>query len=362
MPLLVLAGILVLWGIFAIYSVSIFESFQISTQKLWDPTNYFYFFRHLRNLVIAIIVAFLIYLIPLNFIKNNRWKIFLFFLILQLLVFTPLWIELQGAKWWLNLWIYTLQPSEFFKLAFLIFFSWRLLKKKNILDKIEWFIAYIVITWILYLIFLKIPDLGTILVLAPVGLMLYWYAWWKIKYIILFSIIWFLISLFIWYQIPYIKKRIDFFINPEIDVSGRGIWWQTYQAMIAIWWWGFLGQGYWRWLQKLGYIPEAQSDFIFAAYSEEIGFIWNVIFLIIFFIFIYIALKRLRYVQDSYFRILAFGIISLIFWQAFVNIWVNIKILPLTGLTLPFVSYWWTSLMVNFIEVVLLYKILYNKK
>ncbi len=361
MRLLILAGILILWWIFAIYSVSIFESFQITTQKLWDPSNYFYFIRHLRNLIFALIIASIVYFIPLRFIKDHRGKIFLFFLFLQLLIFTPLWVEYQWARWWLDLWFYNLQPSEFFKLAFLIFFSGWLLKHKKMIWTIEGFIAYVIFSWIFYLIFLKIPDLGTILVLAPVGLMLYWYAWWKIRFILVFLVIWFLFAILIGSQIWYVKKRIDYFINPDIDTTWRGIWWQTKQALIAIWAGGFFGQGYGKWLQKLWYIPEAQSDFVFAAYSEEIGFLGNFIFLALLFSFLYLAIKRLPLVEDEYYRLLAFWIIALIFWQSFVNIWVNLKILPLTGLTLPFVSYWWTSLVVTLISVVLLYKILYKK-
>jgi len=361
MRLLILAWLLILWGIFAIYSVSIFESFQLTTEKFAEPSNYFYFFRHLRNLFIAILVWLVIWFIPLKWIKQHRGKIFLFFLVLQLLIFTGLWIELQGARGWLDLKFYTLQPSEFFKLAFLIFFSWWLVKNKKYLSTLEGFLVFVFLTWIFYLIFLKIPDLWTILVLAPVSLMLYWYAGGKLKYIIVFLIFWLILWIFIWNQIDYVKQRIQYFINPEIDTTWRGIWWQTRQALIAIGAWGVFWQGYGKGLQKLGYIPEAQSDFIFAAYSEEVWFLGNLVFLAILFAFLYVWIQRLKYVKDEYFRILAFWIIALIFWQAFINIGVNIKLIPLTGLTLPFVSYGGTSLMVNIISVVLLYKILYWK-
>ena len=194
------------------------------------------------------------------------------------------------------------------------------------------------------------------------------YAGAKIKYIlrILFWGLFFLlftgsIAGMVSTRFSYIQKRFTYFISSNVDPQAKQIWWQNEQALLAIGGWWFLGKWYGKWLQKFGFIPEAQSDFIFAAFSEEIGFIGNMILLGLYLYIAYYFLSNLRHIQDDHRKIIGIGILSLILIQAFVNIWVNVKILPNTWLTLPFISYWGTALMVNFIEIILLYKILQKK-
>ena len=363
MPIFVIWFFLILFGIFAIYSVSIFSSFQLTLHKFWDPSNYFYFFRQLKHLFLAIILATGVYFIPLDFIKRNRWKIFLATLLFLLLVFTPLWLKLKWARWWLHLPGFgSIQPWEFVKLWFVIFFSWWLVKKQKILDSFEGYFAMLIVVWISLFLFLLIPDLWTLLVLWPVALIMYAYAWWNIKYIFTSLILGLVFTLTVWMQFHYIRMRLEYFLHPEIDKTEQWIWYQTRQWLIAIWAWWVFGRWYWKWLQKFGFLPEAQSDFIFAAFSEEIGLLGNTVLLFLYFMLAYVVIKQLPYVKDKYYQYLVVWILSLILWQAFVNIWVNTKIIPLTWLTLPFVSYGWTALMVNIIELVLLYKILYKKE
>ena len=363
MPILIIWVLLVLYWIFAIYSVSIFESFQLTLRQLHDPSNYFYFLRQLRHLILAIILATWLYFMPLDFIKKYKWRIFVFSLLFLILVFTPLWLELKWAKWWLYIPGFTsIQPGEFVKLAFVIFFSSWLVKKQKMLSSFEWYIAMLVVVGISLFLFLLIPDLGTLLVLWPVALILYAYAGGNIKYIFTSIILWIVFLFTVWMQFWYIKKRVEYFLNPEIDKTVKWIWYQTRQWLIAIWAWWIIWQWYWKWLQKFWFIPEAQSDFIFAAFSEEVWFLWNSILLTLYFLLAYFTIKQLPYVKDTYYQYLSVWILSLLLWQAFVNIWVNIKIIPLTWLTLPFISYGGTALMVNILELMLLYKILYKKK
>jgi len=366
-PILITGWILVFFWLLAIYSVSIYESFNISLKLVhsWamsDPSNYFYFFRQLKNLLIWLVAAFIVYKTPLEFIQKNRNKIFIWFFLFQLLVFTPLWTELNWATWWLYFkWLWTVQPSEFFKMAFVIFFAWWLLKKKDVLSQPKWFIAFLFITWLFFFVFLQIPDLGTILVLWLVTLIMYWYAWGRLSYIVWLLWVWLILWVTVWMQFDYVKKRLEHFVNPEIDASWKWVGWQIQQALISVWGWGFLGNGYGKWLQKFGYIPEAQSDFIFAAFSEEIWLLWNSVLLTLYFLLAYFFLRKLPTVKNEYYRILWVWTLAIIMMQTFVNMWVNIKLLPLTWLTLPFVSFGWTALMINFIELVVLYKIIENK-
>lgn len=132
--------------------------------------------------------------------------------------------------------------------------------------------------------------------------------------------------------------------------------------MLAIWWWGFLGQGLGKGLQKFGNVPEAQSDFIFAAFSEEIGFLGNAILLGLFMFIFFYTLKHLQSIKDYHSKMLGVGILSILMIQTFVHIGVNLDIVPNTGVTLPFISSWGTSLIFSCIELMILYKILRSEE
>jgi cell division protein FtsW (lipid II flippase) len=135
-------------------------------------------------------------------------------------------------------------------------------------------------------------------------------------------------------------------------------WWQIQQGLIAIWAWGFFCQWYWKGLQKMWQLPEAYSDMIFAAYSEEIGFFGNMILFALYIWMFILVLKRIPYIKDPQMKVLCVWIIYLIVVQVFVHVGVNVEVLPNTWLTLPFVSHWWTALLINLIELTLLYKLI----
>ena len=378
MPIIIAWIILTFFGILSIYSVSIHESFTLTLSMIAngtrhsDPSNYFYFFRQIRNLAIALVMAGITYAIPIRFFQNNKniTIIAVFLMVLQILVFVPgIGIVLNGARGWIDIpGLPSIQPAEFFKLWYVLFLGWWLIRKRDKVNTKDFFISFIILNVIFFFIFLLIPDLGTVMILAIVGLIMCRYAGAKIKYVI-WILFWWLIGWLVAGSIAgmvsdrfaYIQKRFTYFLSSSVDPQARQIWWQNQQALLAIGGWGFLGKGYGKWLQKFWYIPEAQSDFVFSAFSEEIGFIGNMFLLAIYLYIGYYFLTRVRHIKDEHKKMIGIGILSLILVQAFVNIWVNVKILPNTWLTLPFISYGGTALMVNFIEMMLLYKILKNK-
>lgn len=378
MPLIIIWVILTIFGILAIYSVSIHESF--TKTLLWiakwtrtdDPSNYFYFFRQIRSIGMSLIMAAITYAIPIKFFQKNKnvTIIAVLLMLLQISVFIPgIWIVLNGARGWIDIaFLPSIQPSEFFKLWYVLFLWWWLIRKRDIVNTKKFFISFLIVNAIIFFVFFLIPDLWTMMILGIVGLIMCRYIGGKIKYIIwivaggiVATILLGTIAGSISPKFAYIQKRVTYFIDSSVDPQARQVWWQNQQALLAIGGWGLLGKWYGKWLQKFWFIPEAQSDFIFSAFSEEIGFVGNMVLLGLYLYIGYYFLTRLRYIKDEHKKIIGIGILSLILIQAFVNIWVNTKILPNTGLTLPFISYWWTALMVNFIEIVLLYKIIKNK-
>lgn len=362
MPILILWGILLIAGLFAMYSVSIFESFQLTLSFVKsgimnDPSNYFYFVEQIKKLVWWIVICAIMYFVPWSTIKKYKYIIFIASLIPLFLLFTPLGVHLNGSTARLQFPGGTIQPGEFFKIGFVLFMGGWLLRKVKQLDEVRFYIAFVIMTGLIYLIFLLIPDLGTILVLAAVAMVMFWFAWGKLYYILVTFMLGIIAAVIAATQFSYIQKRLSYFLDPESDNSGKGVWWQTKQSLVAVGAGWRIGKGYGKWLQKFGYIPEAQSDFIFAAFSEEIWFIGNSIVLTLYFLLARYVLKELKDVDDEYDRLVVVGFLSMIMLQTFINIGVNIKLLPLTGLTLPFFSHGWSALLVNMMEVMLMYKI-----
>lgn len=373
MKILLIWFLLIVFWILAVYSVSIHQSFTLTLSKLWDPTNYFYFIRHLRSIAIAIVAALFVYRIPISFFKKqaNIMIITAVVFLLQILVFVPwIWIELNWARWRLNIPLLpSMQPSEFFKLWYVFFMSgWLIRKRKNIYDEKQLILSFVIINIAFLFIFLLIPDFWSALVMWITWLIMAIYSWINWRKILLLFILWIAWILLFWTiasnisdRFAYIQKRMTYFISSPNDEDSRWIGWQNEQALNAIGGWGLFGKWYWKWLQKFWYIPEAQSDFIFAAFSEEIWFVWDMFLLGLYFYLLYYVLWKLVYIRDEYSKMIAVWILSLIMTQAFINIWVNLKILPNTWLTLPFLSHGWTAIMVNMISLILLYKIIKNK-
>ncbi|HRX63902.1 MAG TPA: FtsW/RodA/SpoVE family cell cycle protein [Candidatus Absconditabacterales bacterium] len=373
MPILIVGVLLIIYGILAVYSVSIHESFTLTLKIFEDPTNYFYFFRHLRNIAIAIIMALIVYRVPIKFFQKQKNVLIITVVafLLQILVFIPgIGISLNGARGWIDIpGLPSIQPSEFFKLAYVLFMAgWFVRKRSLIKNENQMLISFVTINIVFFIIFLFIPDFGSILVMGLVGLVMGLYAgmnWKKIIMLLLAGVVGVMvvgsIAGTVSKRFEYIQKRMTYFITSSDSDESKGIGWQNEQALTAIGGGGIMGKGYGKGLQKFGYIPEAQSDFIFSAFSEEVGFVGDLILIGLYFYLVYYVLTKLVYIRDEDKKMLAVGILSIIIVQAFINMGVNLKILPNTGLTLPFISHGGSALMVNLIELMLLYKIIKNK-
>ena len=376
MPLLINWILLLIFWLLAVYSTSVYESFIMTAKSanFLEPTNYYYFQQQIKAIIYTIVIIVLLRKFPIKILKNHKfaWIIMVWTFILQCLVFTSLWWNYNGARWWLDIpGIPSIQPSEFFKLAYVIFLASWLMRKKENMDSPQFLLIFIVLSALLYFVFLLIPDFWTVLIIWATALIMVRFSWLKLKKTLAILGIWLWAWVIAWLTLglisdkfSYITKRFEYFFTVDkeaLEEQRERTGWQTTQALIAIWWWWFFGNGYGNWLQKYSNLPEAYCDFIFAAFSEEIWFIWN-LFLIILYVWMFrYVLKHLQKVNDPHLKLIWVWIISLIIVQTFVNMWVNVQILPTTWITLPFISAWWSSLMVNCIELLLLYKILKNE-
>lgn len=282
--------------------------------------------------------------IPYRFWHKIAPWIFLLSIIFTLLVFMPgLGFKSGGALRWLNLGPFTFQPSEFLKLGFIIYLAAWLSSRGNEVRLLKLgALPMLVIILLLGAIFVRQPDLGTMGVITASGLLLFFVGGGRLRHLGLIGLIIIIFAAVFIYFKPYMLERILVFIDPSYDPQGAG--YQLRQAAIALGSGGIFGKGFGGSLQKFQYLPEPTGDAIFAVIGEEFGFLGTVFLVLMFIFFLWRSLILLKNTPDTFARLLGSGIVILIVVQAFTNVSALIGLLPLTGLTLPFISQGGSSL------------------
>lgn len=344
--------VLFLVGIGLVFIFS--SSAHMAQIKMGDAT---YFVK--KQILWSIIgIIFMIIGINLKFevIKRFLRSSMIFVTILLITTHIPIFAaSVKGATRWINIGGISIQPSEFAKLVLIIFTATILSnpKYKN-LNIAEKFITLIPIVGMVLLVLLQ-PDLGTTLVISASIFCVYFVAglpYWKTFLIIISGCTGVLMMAL---SIPYQKARLFSFFNPWEDPQGTGF--HLTQSMMAIGSGGIFGKGLGQSIQKLFYLPEQHTDFIFAIIAEEIGLIGVTTILILFSILAYRGFSIAKITNDPFNKLLAAGITSLICGQAILNIGVVTGSLPTTGITLPFISSGGSSLIITFFSIGLLLNI-----
>ncbi len=288
------------------------------------------------------------------FIPASLWKkwalpMFVITFIALVLVFIPGIGDDFGtfAHSWIKIGSFSFQPSEFAKLTFLFYISAWLSKNQNKMTDFKGgLLPFMTILASFGLLIFLQPDLGTLSIIVASAFILYFIAGGKLIYLIGIGSLASVVFGMTIKLSPYRFTRFTTFLHPELDPQGVG--YQINQALLAIGSGGIFGRGYGHSLQKFQYLPEVIGDSIFAVMSEELGFIFTLIFLGVFVWMILRGLKIAEEAKDSYSKYLVVGIMAWFGIQAFVNIGSMVGILPITGVPLPFLSYGGTSLMVSF--------------
>jgi cell division protein FtsW len=264
---------------------------------------------------------------------------------------THRWIRFGG--------LFTLQPSEIAKPVLVLFLAWFLSTR---LDKMnEWkstLLRAILIPVVFIVLIVAEPDLGTALVLAGVTALILFLAGIKWKYLVggVCIALPFLAALLIW--VPWRLQRMLVFLHPNCDAKEiPAASYHVCQSLIAVGTGGVAGRGYMEGVQKLFFLPEAHTDFIYANIAEELGLIGSVIILLLFVVFGYRGLRTAFRVQDPFARLAAFGITTTILVQAFFNISVVLALLPTKGIPLPLISSGGTSVSVTLASIGILLNI-----
>ena len=256
----------------------------------------------------------------------------------------------HGAHRWIRLGPMQFQPSELAKPVLVLFLAWWLQNRMNRIENLKETVLPAAVPSLLFvLLIVKEPDLGTAMVCAAVTALLLYLAGMNFKYL-WYALLASIIPLyFLLFRVKFRRDRIFAFLNPDADPLGKGF--HIIQSLIAVGTGGFHGVGYMEGRQKLFYLPEPHTDYIFANIAEELGLLGALFILGLFIAFGYRGIRAAILSTDPFARLLAFGITATVLIQAFFNISVVVALLPTKGITLPFVSYGGTSLFITLASV-----------
>ena len=352
--LLIAVIALILFGLVMIYSAS----------SIWAEYKFNDSFKYVKQQLLFIVIGIILMIMVSKvdykwYLKKTNIILGICLFLLVLVLIPGIGSIRNGSRSWFGIGSFGIQPSEFTKLALIIFASKYLTNNSKDLKKI--IKGVLPLMFILLLVFSLVmlqPDFGTGMIIVVSILAMMFIAGINIKFFIglgligVFGIIGLIIIA------PYRMDRITSFINPWSDPLGTGF--QIIQSLYAIGPGGILGQGFLNSRQKQFYLPEPQTDFIFSIISEEFGFLGVLIVVGLFLIVLYRGIKIALDSKDSFSKYLAFGMVFQILIQAVMNLMVVIGLIPVTGVTLPFLSYGGSSLLISMISIGILLNISRN--
>jgi cell division protein FtsW len=262
-----------------------------------------------------------------------------------------------GSSRWIRLFAgFRFQPSEMAKIALIMYMAFSLDRKQDkVKDLGKGFLPYMVVLMVLLALLLKQPDLGSAVTLFLVAFAMLFAAGTRTRHILSVLLLSLPFFYFLVMNVAYRKRRIMSFLDPWKDPQDSGF--QIIQSWLALGTGGLMGRGLGNGIQKMFYLPEAHTDFILAVIGEEFGFLGVLVIVGLFFILVQRAICIALAAPDSFGRHLAFGIAVLFGIEATVNMGVVTGLLPTKGLTLPFISYGGSSLLVSLFAVGILLNI-----
>lgn len=344
------------FGIIMIYSAS----YVWAEYKFQDP------FKFVKNqgifFLLGIFFMIMISKIPFSFFKKHCKKFFLFCIVLLIAVLIPgIGTVRNGSRSWFGIGSFGIQPSEFTKLAMILFTANYLTKHEKEMKKFKKGILPILgLTLFIFFLIMLQPDFGTgvILVMAIMGMLFVGGV--PISFFLKLGTIGVIGIVGLILAAPYRLTRILSFLNPWKDPLGSGF--QIIQSLYAIGPGGLFGYGFLNSRQKHFYLPEPQTDFIFSIISEEFGFMGILIVASLFLLIIYRGFTIARNSSELFPKYVAFGITFQIAFQAILNLMVVVGLIPVTGVTLPFLSYGGSSLLITLCGIGILLNISRKQK
>ena len=340
--IVVLIGGLLLFGLLTLYSAS-----SVMAQRV-DLPHYHYVARQAMGAAIGLVAMFVCARVPTEYWQRFAPHLMLGSLALLIVVILPfthaIAPEVNGARRWLRIGV-TVQPSDLAKLAVVVWTASMLVRKRDYLRGLRRGLAPFLVGWVLILLpILLEPDLSTACLIAATGMIVVFVGGARIGHFVFLGLL----------LVPLVGSLLvsgyrgarwnSLLLDPGTVADGSAF--QTYQSLVAIGSGGVTGVGFGEGRQKFGFLPEVHNDFIFAMIGEEWGFVGAVAVILCFLALIVVGFRIARQARDLFCQLLAVGIVSLIGLQAFLHIGVGLGVFPATGLSLPFISFGRTNLVV----------------
>ncbi len=335
------AMILIALGIVMIYSASAIYANE-------NMKNSFYFLeRHLFYLALGMALAWAAANADLGRLRAHAKPILIVAVAMLVLVLIPhVGSSIKGARRWFKFLGFSFQPSEYAKLALVFYISDFLERRKESLSDLKrTFLPAMAILGVCAGLVYKQPDFGTAVTLVFVMMVLFFAAGFDLKLIFWMGLAAAPILIYSMISKPYRRKRLLAFFHPWDDP--RGVGFQIIQSFLALSSGGILGVGLGQSQQKLFYLPESHTDFIFSIIGEELGFLGAGSVIVLFAVFIFAGMVIVFRARDRFSQLFGLGLVSLIGLEAVINIGVSTGALPTKGLSLPFISYGGSALLAN---------------
>lgn len=343
--------VLILFGLVMIYSAS----------SIWAEYKFHDAFKYVKQqslfIAVGIVLMIIVSKIDYKYYHKKTGLILASCLLLLILVLIPgIGSVRNGSRSWFGIGSFGIQPSEFAKLGLIIFTSKYLADNEKVIGNFKKGVLPILLVLFLFfgLIMLQ-PDLGTGMVIVVSIVSLLFIAGVDMKFFYIGGVVGLLGVVILILIAPYRMDRITSFIDPWSDPLGTGF--QIIQSLYAIGPGGLLGMGFLNSRQKHFYLPEPQTDFIFSIISEEFGCLGVLIVSSLFVLLLYRGIKIAIHANNLFSKYLAFGMIFQILFQTLMNLMVVVGLIPVTGVTLPFLSYGGSSLLITLVSVGILLNI-----
>ena len=333
----------ILFCFLILFFLGLFFSFSSTSSLAGERLNkdyYFFFTKHLLFTLIALLIMFLISIVKTEFIIKFTSHLFIISLILLALV-PIIGVEVKGAKRWLDLYFFRLQPIEILKPLFILITVKILTFEKFKDSQIKYIFSFILLSSVIILL-IDQPDLGQSILLIGSWVATVFISGVSLTYISIFSFLFFISLSSILFIFPekfgYVINRLVTFFDPN-----QGDKFQSSSALDAIKLGGLTGQGMGEGILKES-VPEAHTDYVIAVISEEYGSIVSIIILMIFLYISFRIIKNCFNQENQFLKVSLSGLATLLIFQTFIHAGVNTNLLPTTGMTLPFLSYGGSSL------------------
>lgn len=351
--LLAVTALLVLYGLAMVFSATLTREPRVP----WEDPVY----RHAAYAAMGLASLLVVARMDYQLLGNIVW--FLYGGNLALLgLALALGRMSYGAQRWLEVGVLPLQPGELSKLIIIVALAKYLADREEAMDRLGTVVGSLALVGLPGLLIFLQPHLGTVVLAAAVWFSMLVMAGLKGRHGLLLLLGGLAAAPLVWLSLhPYMRDRLLTFLYPQRDPWGTG--YNIRQAIISVGSGGFVGQGFASGTQsQLNFLPVQYSDFIFSVLAEELGFVGALVLLVLLAFFLWRSLRVALLAADTFGRLTATGIWALVLVQSFINIGMNIGLLPVAGVTLPFISYGGSSLITTLVAVGLLQSIVMRHK